>query len=54
MILISLYFPFKFFLSKSVSRVLSFKMYQENLDEEIRDLQNISSEEASEEIIFNV
>lgn len=30
------------------------KMYQENLDEEIRDLQNISSEEASEEIIFNV
>ena len=30
------------------------KMYQENLDEEIRDLQNISSEEASEEVIFNV
>lgn len=30
------------------------KMYQENLDEEIKTLQNISSEEASEEIIFNV
>lgn len=30
------------------------KMYQENLDEEIKNLQNISSEEASEEIIFNV
>lgn len=30
------------------------KMYQENLDEEIKNLQNISSEEASEKIIFNV
>lgn len=30
------------------------KMYQENIDEEIKNLQNISSEEASEEIIFNV
>lgn len=30
------------------------KMYQENIDEEIKTLQNISSEEASEEIIFNV
>jgi len=29
-------------------------MYQENLDEEIKNLQNISSEEASEKIIFNV
>lgn len=30
------------------------KMYQENIDEEIKNLQNISSEEASEKIIFNV
>ena len=28
------------------------KMYQENIDEEIKNLQNISSEEASEKIIF--